>query len=411
MRFWFRRHGSNPDAGKFAEDIWPFNNIIERCWSFCQKICVSETTNMSPGVTLSAGGVGSQHSGRTGAIPIGIVGLGFGRWIVRALQRPENASLFQIVRVCDLEPAKAHAVALEIGCEIASYSELLNDPAIPALGIFTEPQGRADLVGQAIRAGKHVVSTKPFEEDSVAALAVMEEAVRLGKIIHLNSPSPFPTPDLAVISEWQKHFHLGRPLSAQCSTWVRYDEEADGGWLDDPELCPVAPIFRLGIYLINDAIEIFGEAEEVQVMSSRIFTGRPTPDHAQLSIRFRSGALVNILASFCINDGDRYRNAMTLNFENGTVYRNTDPEGRGDSAGCLSVVVARNDKPVQIDRRSVSDMSGNYDWKSFHAAVEGNQGLPADYPKKVAAGIQVIEAMKTSERLGRPVRLEKLAVK
>jgi len=340
-------------------------------------------------------------------LPIAIVGLGFGRWIVRDLQTEKMKKLFRIVALCDLDTAKAEELSKEIGgVRIATLDELLADPTLPAIGLFTGPAGRADLLRKIIRAGKHVMTTKPFERDPEAVHPLFEEATKLGKVIHLNSPAPVLPDDLACIRGWQKQYDLGRPVSAQIAVWVRYNEEPTGNWLDDPALCPVAPIFRLGIYLINDAIELFGEADEVQVMSSRLFTKRPTADHAQLSIRFKNGGLVSILASFCVDDGDCYRNALAVNFEKGTIYRNAGPEGKAGSASNLSLVVARDNKPVRVDNAKFDAGSGLYAWSAFREAVLTGKTPGMDYADKIAAGLRVIEAMAESEKLGRPVKIK-----
>src|SRR5262249_4882665 len=145
-----------------------------------------------------------------------------------------------------------------------SLDEILADPVIPAVGLYTGPSRRADLLRKIIRAGKHVMTTKPFELDPHAALEVMQEARSRGCIVHLNSPAPVMPLDVSQIKQWQTEFRLGEPVACRADVWAGYREKADGSWCDDPELCPVAPIFRLGIYLINDLLEIFGPADEVQ---------------------------------------------------------------------------------------------------------------------------------------------------
>lgn len=74
------------------------------------------------------------------------------------------------------------------------------------------------------------------------------------------------------------------PLGARADIWASYREQADGTWYDDPQKCPVAPVFLLGIYLINDLIQLFGPVRDVQVLQSRLSTGRPTADNGQLSL-------------------------------------------------------------------------------------------------------------------------------
>jgi predicted dehydrogenase len=261
------------------------------------------------------------------------------------------------------------------------------------------------LLRKIIRAGKDVMTTKPFERDSAAAREILAEAAQSGRVIHLNSPSPRLPDDLATIRSWQKKYDLGRAVAVQASAWVRYNEVATGNWYDDPALCPSAPIFRIGIYLINDAVEFLGEAEEVQVLTSRLFTKRPTPDHAQLSIKFRNGGLASILASFCVGDGDPYRNSLTLNFERGTVYRNAGPEGRGGGECKLSLVVPSEPGCTVAESTQIYGVSGEYQWEDFHRAVKAGEVTSVEFAEKLCSSLKVVEAMALAERSGGTVKL------
>jgi predicted dehydrogenase len=336
-------------------------------------------------------------------IPIAIVGLNFGRHIADQLQHPSLRKLFRIAAVCDLDRAKAEAKARELGARAYhDLDALLADASIPAIGLFTGPANRAVLLRKILRAGKDVMTTKPFEVDPKAAAAVLREGARRGRVVHLNSPAPFHSPDLAQIARWREQYDLGRPVGARADTWGTYQETADGSWYDDPLRCPVAPIFRLGIYLVNDLIALYGPVESVQVLHSRIRTGRPTPDNAQLALRFKNGALANIYCSFCIDDTQSYRNTLTLNFERGTIYRNPPqsprtPEGRD---GCDLLLVTSKGKRAIVRRKAGLEMSGTYQWRAFHRALSDAKGAPAPttLPRQIVDGIQVIVAMSRAER-------------
>ena len=329
-------------------------------------------------------------------VPIGVVGLNFGRHIVNdQLSTGPGARFFKLAALCDIDQEKVSALASPLGVKAyTSLDDLISDPAIPAIGLYTGPNGRAGLLRKIIRAGQDVMTTKPFENDPEAALAVLEEARQLGRTIHLNSPGPVLPPDLARIKQWQDTYQLGQPVACRSDVWVQYREEADGSWYDDPAKCPVAPIFRLGIYAINDLVALFGEAERVQVLSSRLFTGRPTPDNAQLGIRFKSGALANIFASFCVGDGDHYRNSLVLNFEHGTVYRNSGPI-RGEpltEESELSLVI-RKDGRRHLAEQATVPASGEYRWDLFHRAIRG-EPIPDLLPvTAVVGGLKIIRAM------------------
>ena len=219
-------------------------------------------------------------------IDIVIVGLNFGCRIVENLVADGGHPSIRLAGVCDIDRSKAKAVSAEYG-NIPVYETLddvLADKSIPAIGLFTGPTGRASLLRRIINAGKDVITTKPFETDPDAAERIMKEAVQRNKAIHLNSPSPGISPDLAVIERWRTEFCLGRPVAARADVWANHREQADGLWYDDPEQCPAAPLTRLGIYLVNDLVRLLGKARRVCAFSTRLFTGRPTADNAHVSI-------------------------------------------------------------------------------------------------------------------------------
>ena len=337
-------------------------------------------------------------------IRIGVVGLNFGRHIVDELTRGPGREFFELAAVCDLDREKADRVAAEHGVQ-AYYrlDDLLADATIPAVGLFTGPVGRAGLLRTIIGAGKDVMTTKPFEVDPAAALAILQEAKRLKRVVHLNSPAPLWPPDLAQVRAWQAEHNLGRPVACHMNVWVRYQEKADGKWYDDPKQCPVAPIFRLGIYLINDMIRLLGPAQQVQVFGSRLFTGRPTADNALLSLRFESGAMGSIFASFCVEDGDIYQNGMILNYERGTVYRNAGPYRKNPTRGLmnLALVTGTNDGGRKVTAEAeVNEGSGQYQWRAFHDAIRGEPLADEITPEQIVNGLRVIQAMARAEQTG-----------
>jgi predicted dehydrogenase len=334
-------------------------------------------------------------------IRIGIVGLNFGRHILEALRTGPAAGRFEIAAVCDLDEEKARLHARETGARACrDYAELLADPTIPAIGLFTPPVGRAGLIRQALRAGKHVMTTKPFEVDVDAAAAVLAEARAAARIVHLNSPAPTLSPDLAQIRAWQSDYDLGRPVGCRADVWADYREQADGSWYDDPRRCPVAPVFRLGIYLIHDVLLFFGAPQSVQVMHSRLRTDRPTPDNAQLALRFHGGGLATIFASFCIGDGDHYRNSLTLNFERGTVYRNSGPQRAAGGATELALVMARDGRRVVVAQVECEAASGEYQWHVFADALRTGTLPDPDVDRRIVEGLRIIRAMAQAERSG-----------
>jgi len=338
-------------------------------------------------------------------IGIGVVGLNFGRHIIEhELRDGPGKPYFDLRAVCSLDSDQAQMCGRQYGVRAyGSIDDMLKDKAIRVVALFTGPVGRANQIRKIIRSGRDVMTTKPFEVDPLEALDVLKEAQRLGRQVHLNSPGPRYSPDIRRIKQWHKDYRLGRPVGARCETWCDYREQADGSWYDDSVWCPVAPIFRLGIYSINSLVALFGSAQYVTVLHSRLFTQRPTPDNAVLAIRFFNGAIATVSASFCVGDGTCYPDTMTINYEKGTIYRR-DVELDASKKGHTNLKLIVNDSPsghVPVIKEEVSFQKPNgahYQWDVLHQAIRTGNATGEYSLEDVAAGIAVIQAMARAEQ-------------
>lgn len=329
-------------------------------------------------------------------IRVAVVGLNFGGWMIEhEMLSGDGQNTIEIVAVCDADERKTGEWSGKLG--VPGYTDVrqaLADERAEAVALFTGPVGRGALIERIVAAGKHVMTTKPFETDAACARRALDRARQCGRAVHLNCPTPEPRSDLLQVSRWIDRYDLGRPIAFRAETTCSYRETADGSWYDDPELCPAAPIFRLGIYLIHDCIRFFGEAESVTVQQSRMFTGRPTPDNAQLGILFRNGAIGNVFASFCIDDRQYYKAAFTMNFERGTICRNRGirAHGTGSRPNELELVAVRNG--LQVTDSFVAQSPEHYPWDAFCRAVRTGRTNEPAYDDEIVSGIRLIEMMK-----------------
>jgi predicted dehydrogenase len=107
---------------------------------------------------------------------IAVVGGGIGTQHIDALlELPEQ---FELVAFCDIDPAKAEAVADRYGIRstLTSYDELLGRDEIDIVDICTPSGLHAAQTRAALEAGKHVICEKPLagslaEVDQLAALS------------------------------------------------------------------------------------------------------------------------------------------------------------------------------------------------------------------------------------------------
>ena len=337
-------------------------------------------------------------------VKIGLVGLGFGAYWYRRRQSVIEKYL-DIVAGCDTNQARRQSFSEEFNLEChSSLDELLSRRDIEAVALFTPPGGRSDLIRKCAAAGKHVLTTKPFERNADAAYKVLREVRAAGIVVHLNSPAPAPGEDLRVIEEWHEHWQLGRPIAAEWETYVRYHEQSTNSWMDSVESCPVAPIFRIGIYGINELIQLMGDVQAVQVAATRLLTGRPTPDNAKILLEFSNGAIGSVYASFCVDDGQCFPALLRIHYENGTICRRQisagDPANRARFSSVELTLQGRCNGQIVSESRKigVENRSGEYQLASFVEAIRtGNPAPGRDSAAVIANGIAVIEAMASAE--------------
>ena len=339
-------------------------------------------------------------------VKLGLVGLNYGESIIRReILSGIGKDYVRLVAVCDFDQAKAETYGLQYAVKVhADFDRLLADPDVDAVVLITPPFGRAELIRKCIRAGKHVMTTKPFELDPEEALNVLYEARKYGIVVHLNSPGPRPAMDIAKINEWREKYALGQPIAARWETYGRYYETADSSWMDSPDKCPVAPIFRLGIYGINELIELLGMVETIQVAQSRIFTGRPTPDNAELIMQFENGAIGSVFSSFCIGDGMPYPASLVVHYENGTISKRQKQDGSSERRADFKTVelklkcIHTGEFIEDCFEFSPEHRSGAYQWRNFYEAIRNGRREEEIPPEKIASGIAIIKAMREAEK-------------
>lgn len=334
---------------------------------------------------------------------IGFVGLRFGTTVIDELLEKKEP-YFQLGAVCDIDPKRTNKAARKY--QVPSYyslEKMLEKENLDVIGLFTPPGGRTVLMKTILDAKKHIITTKPFELNPQKAKQVLVKAQRENLVIHVNSPGIRESEYIRVIRKAAQRYQLGRPVGARFDEWVNYAEQPDGSWYDSEALCPAAPITRLGIYAINDLTGLLGKAKKVTLLTSRIATKRPTADNAALGIAYENGAIANIYVSFCVDDGQRYKTSLVINYERGTFYFQILPDSLTKQHQLtLFLAIKESEGNAKIVHLPLEDSTvGDYYWQEFHQAVLAKKPLSDKEITHIVNGIEVIAAMgKANEKDG-----------
>ena len=121
---------------------------------------------------------------------IGILGLGEGRSTMSAALQSEK---WELKTICDRneELCKYRSKEFDFHHYTLNYEDMLNDPEIDVIGIYTPDHLHAMHIKMAMLAGKHVVSTKPLMDNLADAAELLKISEQTGKKLFVGQSSRF----------------------------------------------------------------------------------------------------------------------------------------------------------------------------------------------------------------------------
>ena len=153
---------------------------------------------------------------------LGVVGLGEGRSIMSAALQSRQ---WELHKVCDLREEVCLERADEFGFYnwTTDYSQLLEDPDLDVIAIYTPDQLHREHIIQALEAGKHVICTKPLLTSLEGVRELNAAAERSGKQVFVGQSSRFFEPMI----HQRQDFEAGRHGDLQT---VEASYITDGRW-------------------------------------------------------------------------------------------------------------------------------------------------------------------------------------
>ncbi|TYR38026.1 Gfo/Idh/MocA family oxidoreductase [Sphingobacterium phlebotomi] len=124
---------------------------------------------------------------------LGILGLGEGRSTMSAALQSEY---IELVQICDLneELGRKRIKEFDFHAYTQRYEDLLENPAIEAIAIYTPDHLHATHIKQALEHNKHVICTKPFIDNLADANELLALVKRIGKRVFVGQSSRFFEP-------------------------------------------------------------------------------------------------------------------------------------------------------------------------------------------------------------------------
>lgn len=113
---------------------------------------------------------------------LGVLGLGEGRSIISAAL---NSELWDLAMLCDVNESLCRERCAEFRFDryTTRLDEMLADPSIDVVGIYTPDPMHAEHIELCLQAGKHVICTKPLLDDLSSARDLREAARRSGRLV------------------------------------------------------------------------------------------------------------------------------------------------------------------------------------------------------------------------------------
>ena len=223
-------------------------------------------------------------------IKAAIVGLGWwGKTLVEAVQGRSEDIRFVAAATGTPTPevqefTQAQGIVLR-----GSYDELLNDPNVDAVVLATPNSMHVAQIVAAARAGKHVFCEKPLalsKADAEIAIAATQKA---GVSLALDYNRRFH-PTMQNISERVKTGALGTMLHFEGTmTFPNALYLKANQWRANRNETPCGGLMPMGVHVIDAAIDLFGEVDEVYCMSFHRAVQIDADDTTSMLFRMKNG--------------------------------------------------------------------------------------------------------------------------
>ncbi|ORX23782.1 oxidoreductase [Thermoanaerobacterium sp. PSU-2] len=353
-------------------------------------------------------------------IRVGIIGCG---GIANGKHMPSLSKLdnVEIVAFCDVKEEKALKAAKDYGVDGAKtyndYRKLLEDKSIDVVHVCTPNKSHSDITVDALEAGKHVMCEKPMAKTANDAKRMLDAAKRTGKKLTIGYQNRF-RPDSQYLHKLCQDGVLGEIYFAKAHairrravpTWgVFLNEEEQGG---GPLIDIGTHALDLTLWMMNNYKPKYVVGNTYRKLAERRNAanawGPWDPDKFTVEdsafgfITMENGATIILESSWALNSLDVDEAKTTL----------CGTEGGADMKDGLRINGEMNGRLYTTKIDLSSGGVAFYEGKAEDAAdlearlwIESiiNNTEPVVKPEEAYVVSQILEAIYTSSKTGKPV--------
>jgi predicted dehydrogenase len=242
--------------------------------------------------------------------PVGVGIIGCGNISPAYLKALPGFNTIHLRAVADANPEAANARAAEFNVPALSVAALLADPAIELVINLTTPKSHLEVGLAALAAGKHVHSEKPLATTFADGMRLMDAARAANRLVGC-APDTFLGGGHQTCRRLVDEGRIGIPVGGTAYFMCPGHER----WHPNPDFyyhTGGGPMLDMGPYYLTALVNLLGPVATVAGMVStprltREIGSEPrrgqtitveVPTHVAGTLRFASGALVQIATSF-----------------------------------------------------------------------------------------------------------------
>jgi predicted dehydrogenase len=332
----------------------------------------------------------------------------------------------EVVSICDHDATAARSEADRLGVEgvETDYERLLATPGIDAVSIAGPTSTRYEMIMAALRAGKHVVSEKPFTLRAAMAKEMVDLASTTGLTAMVAHIFRFSSGHMFV-KELIAEGYVGEPTFALVRI-LRGPAEAPSIPPEFDEMMEAAGagggfLFRIGSHYIDGLRHWFGEVVEVEgrlltTFPERMHDGKPMlidgDDTFFVTMRFQTGVVAQLVGARSMPFASDF--SVTVSGREGiltTPQPGLMPPSHGtvfgarlaDDEGMHELSVPDRLEPF-VDSRDDRLMPFRLFTREFRRGVEEGSSPSPNFTDGYRC-MQVLEAVRESSRTGRRITL------